>query len=130
MIREILIFAVFAVGLVGLAFATRAEEFDRPVSAGAIQAKIRAPAINPDAQLTQSISLKREDTGERVLCLPAINGEIVEGQTTLIDRADENVILYAFAYAGPDCTGDESLPSFNAYRVVFSAPDRPILGVE
>ena len=122
-------FIILANIMVLLAFATISEagEIDRPVTQGSIFAEIQVNPVNPDKQLAQSVSLEREDTGAQVLCLPATHGEISEGITDPIARADAGVLLRAYAYAGPDCTGDVSLPTVDAYRVTFGAPGRPVL---
>jgi len=129
-LTDLAIVAALTGGLLLCAHESRAEEFDRPVNAGTIHGVIRAPAAREGTPATQSVSLKREDTGVRVLCLAALNDELVEGDTILIDREDAGVVLYAFAYPEPDCGGEASAPSFHAYRIIFFTPDRPILVVE
>ena len=104
-----------------------ADTIDRPVTQGTIRAEIQLPPVSPDALLTQSVSLNREATGQQVLCLPAANGTIVEGDTEPISREDAGVLLRAFAHDGPNCTGEVSIASADAYRVLFGGPGQPVL---
>lgn len=119
-----------ALALIGilclLAVPALADDIDRPLSSGVTQVRIQATG-DTSVGLTRSVGLRREDTGALVFCAPATTGEIVEGESDAIVNLGAAVLLSAFAFDAPDCTGLESLPSIDRYRVVFGAPGRPAL---
>ena len=119
-----------ALALIGilclLAVPALADDIDRPLSSGVTQVRIQATG-DTSVGLTASVGLRREDTGALVFCAPATTGEIVEGESDAIVNLGAAVLLSAFAFDAPDCTGLESLPSADRYRVVFGAPGRPAL---
>lgn len=110
------------------AFAVRADaaDIDRPLSSGVALVRIQASS-ETGVGFTRSVGLRREDTGVLVFCVPAGIGETVEGESNAIDNLGAEVLLSASAFDGAACTGWESLPSEDRYRVVFGAPGRPTL---
>lgn len=114
--------------LVAFAFVVRAEDFDKPLASGVVAVSIQA-SEEPSAGLTRSVALRREDTGAIVFCAPAAAGETVEGTSEPIVNLGAEVLLSATAFDGDACSGLESLPSVDRYRVVFGAPGRPKLVV-
>lgn len=114
--------------LVVFAFAVRvqAEDIDRPLSSGVVSVRIQASA-DTGVGLTRSVGMRREDTGDLVFCLAAAGGEEVSGESDAIENLGAEVLLSASAFDGEACSGLESLPSADRYRVVFGAPGRPVL---
>ena len=107
-----------------------AADIDRPLSSGVASVRILASA-DTGVGLTRSVGLRREDTGALVFCAPAGTGEEVSGETNSIVNLGSEVLLSASAFDGDACSGLESQPSEDRYRVVFGAPGRPVLlGVE
>ena len=122
---SVLILVVFA-----FAVQARAADIDQPLSSGVVSVRIQASA-DTDVGLTRSVGLRREDTGVLVFCVPAAAGEEVSGESEPIVNLGAEVLLSASAFDGEACSGVESLPSEDRYRVVFGAPGRPVLlGVE
>ena len=111
-----------------LAFAVRvqAADFDRPLESGVVAVAIRASA-DTGVGLTRSVGLRREDTGQLVFCAALGTGEEVLGESDAILNGGAEVLLSAYAFDGEACSGLESLPSADRYRVVFGAPGRPVL---
>ena len=118
---SLLILAIFA-----FAVETRAADIDRPLSSGVASVRIQASA-DTGVGLTRSVGLRREDTGVLVFCVPAGTGETVSGESDAIVNLGSEVLLSASAFDGVACSGLESLPSEDLYRVVFGAPGRPVL---
>ena len=122
---SVLILVVFA-----FAVQARAADIDRPLSSGVASVRIQASA-DTGVGLTRSVGLRREDTGVLVFCIAAAAGEEVSGKTNSIVNLGSEVLLSASAFDGDACSGLESQPSEDRYRVVFGAPGRPVLlGVE
>ncbi len=110
------------------AFATqvRATDMDRPLSSGVVGVTIRA-ATDTSTGLTRSVGLRRADTGALVFCAPAGTGETVSGPSEPIVNLGTEVLLSASAFDGDACSGLESLPSADRYRIVFGVPGQPWL---
>lgn len=103
-----------------------ATDIDRPLSSGVASVRIRA-SDDTSVGLTRSVGLRREDTSALVFCIAAGTGETVEGTSDSIVNLGAEVLLVASAFDGEACSGIESLPSDDRYRVVFGAPRRPTL---
>ncbi|KKM08019.1 hypothetical protein LCGC14_1728110 [marine sediment metagenome] len=99
-----------------------ATDFERVLIDG--KAATRIQSMSSD---TQSISVVRTDTDEQVLCLPATGSQIVEGDTTVISRISQDVILVSFAWSELNCAGIKSLVGPNRYTITFVAPGTAIL---
>lgn len=103
-----------------------AADIDRPLESGIASVRIRASA-DTGVGLTRSVGLRRADTGALVFCAPAETGETVTGQSEAIVNFGSEVLLSASAFDGAACSGLESLPSADRYRIVFGAPGQPWL---
>ena len=103
-----------------------ATDFDRPLQSGVAAVRIQA-ASPSSAGLTRSVGLRREDTLDLVFCAPLEPGAELIGESTPIVNLGGEVLLHAIAFDAHACTGLESLPSADRYRVVFGAPGKPML---
>ena len=109
-----------------LAVPVHAGDIDRPLESGVVSVRIRA-STEANAGFTRSVGLRRDDTGELVFCMAAGAGEEVNGPSDPIVNLGSEVLLSASAFDAADCSGVESLPSADRYRIVFGAPGTPWL---
>ena len=119
-------FSLLLLTVLAFAVQARAADIDSPLSSGVTSVRIQASA-DTGVGLTRSVGLRREDTGVLVFCAPAGAGEIVSGESDAIVNLGAEVLLVASAFDGAACSGLESLPSADRYRVVFGVPGRPVL---
>jgi len=119
-------FAVLILVVFAFTVEVRAADIDRPLASGVVSVRIQASA-DTGVGLTRSVGLRREDTGAIVFCAPAETGETITGQSEAIENLGAEVLLSASAFDAAACSGVESLPSEDRYRVVFGAPGRPVL---
>lgn len=99
-----------------------ATDFERVLIDGKAATKIQS--MSPD---TQSVSVERIDTNEQVLCLAVTDNDIVEGDTAVISKMSQDVILVAFAWTDLNCVGTKSFVGPNRYTITFVAPGEAVL---
>ncbi len=108
----------------GVASAT---DMDRPISSGIIECAAEVGTENPDALPTVSISFLRVDTGEQIFCMDVDATGNVAGPSASITVTSSDVFVESYAWSAAGCAGVVSLASADRYRVVFAAPNRPVL---
>ncbi len=119
--------AAFCLIAVGILFAqiVTAETIDQPMERNVVALKVQAKGPLLDRLDTASVGVKRSDMGVLVFCENVAPGETVSGNSRPILARDVEILLQAFSYSGPDCTGEESLGSDTLFRVMFPDPMPP-----
>ncbi len=103
-----------------------AGEIDMRLVSGVGAGRMQASA-DTNVGVTRSIGLRREDTGAMVFCAAALAGEIVDVETDSMDNPGVEVLVRGYSFTGAECTGTESVPSSDAFRVPFGPPGAPLL---
>ena len=104
-----------------------AGDIDAPITSGAVAVHVGSGAENPDAMPTVSISLRIVGAVDSVFCADVDAAGEVRGSTGALAAVSTAVLLEAVAWSAADCSGVESGVSIDRYRVVFAAPNRPVL---
>ena len=103
-----------------------AAEIDMRLVSGVGAGRMQASA-DSNVGVTRSIGLRREDTGALVFCAAALAGELVHAETDSMANPGVEVLVRGYAFTGAECTGTESVPSADAFRVPFGPPGEPLL---
>ncbi len=119
--------ALLIAGTLLLATAAGAADRDAPITSGTVAVALGTGSENLDAMPTVSISVRRTDTGETVYCADVDAAGETRGDTSALASISTAILLEGFSHSELGCLGVESLPSADRYRVVFAAPNRPVL---
>ncbi len=100
---------------------------DAPLAGGTINVHYGSSPPNPDALATVSIGARPIGGGALVFCAEIDAAGEVQGATTTVNADGPVVFVEGVAFSAAGCTGVESLPSADNYRIVFAGPGRPLL---
>ena len=108
-----------------------ATDFDNPLSQGRVTLKGQAGATNLDALDTASLAFYRVDNGDRVFCVDAGPGALVEGISEVINKRSGDIFVELVAHTAADCSdlpdAVPSDPSADRYKLRFGKPGEPII---